>query len=89
MWAPRVDDGEALHRETRYFLDCVASGEQPVNDGRAGLRVVRMLEAADDSLRRRRESVYAGARIGGLLPRPGSAPLQGAAGGVPVASASH
>jgi predicted dehydrogenase len=89
MWAPRVDDGEALHRETRYFLDCVASGERPINDGHAGLRVVRMLEAADDSLRRRRESVYAGARIGGSFPRPDAATPQRVAGGVPVTSASH
>jgi predicted dehydrogenase len=52
MWAPRVDQTEALQLETRYFLDCVASGATPFNDGRAGLRVVRMLEAADESLRR-------------------------------------
>ena len=58
MWAPRVDQTEALQLETRYFLDCVASGEKPFNDGRAGLRVVRMLEAADESLKRRREIFY-------------------------------
>jgi predicted dehydrogenase len=62
MWAPRVDQTEALHLETRYFLDCVASGERPYNDGRAGLRVVKMLEWADDSLKRRREVVYAAGR---------------------------
>src|SRR6266704_277467 len=44
MWAPRVDQTEALELETRHFLDCVASGHTPVNDGRAGLRVVKMLE---------------------------------------------
>jgi len=60
MWAPRVDQTEALQLEARYFLDCVASGAKPFNDGRAGLRVVRMLEAADESLKRRREIVYAG-----------------------------
>jgi len=54
MWAPRIDQTEALHLETRYFLDCVASGEKPFNDGRAGLRVVKMLEEADESLKRRR-----------------------------------
>ena len=59
MWAPRLDETEALQRETRYFLDCIATGERPVNDGRAGLRVVRMLEAADESLRRHREVVFA------------------------------
>src|SRR3989454_917243 len=60
MWAPRVDQTEALQIETRYFLDCVASGEKPFNDGRAGLRVVRMLEAADESLTHRREIVSTG-----------------------------
>ena len=58
MWAPRVEEGEALQREARYFLDCIASGTRPFNDGRAGLRVVRILEAADESLRRRSEIVF-------------------------------
>jgi predicted dehydrogenase len=62
MWAPRVDHTEALQLEARYFLDCVTSSEQPFNDGRAGLRVVKMLEWADDSLRRRKEVVYAAGR---------------------------
>jgi predicted dehydrogenase len=51
MWAPRVDQTEALALETRYFLDCVDSGARPFNDGRAGLRVVRILEAAQKSVR--------------------------------------
>jgi predicted dehydrogenase len=51
MWAPRVDQTEALALETRYFLDCVESGARPFNDGRAGLRVVRILEAAQKSVR--------------------------------------
>jgi len=53
VWAPRVDQTEALKAELAYFLDCVASGETPFNDGEAGLRVVRMLEAADRSLAER------------------------------------
>ena len=57
MWAPRIDETEALQIETRYFVQCVTSGMTPFNDGRAGLRVVRMLEAADESLRRRQEIV--------------------------------
>jgi predicted dehydrogenase len=55
MWAPRVEAAEALQHEARYFLDCIASGERPFNDGHAGLRVVRILEAADESLKRRGE----------------------------------
>lgn len=53
MWAPRLEEGEALHREVRHFLDCIATGERPVNDGRAGWRVVRILEAAQRSIERR------------------------------------
>ena len=51
--APKVDQTEALKAELGYFLDCVADGKTPFNDGEAGLRVVRMLEAADKSLMER------------------------------------
>jgi predicted dehydrogenase len=62
MWAPRVEEGEALQREARYFLDCIASRARPFNDGKAGLRVVRILEAADESLKRRSEIVLPSSR---------------------------
>jgi predicted dehydrogenase len=62
MWAPRIDRTEPLQLETRYFLDCVVSGTTPFNDGRAGHRVVRMLEAADASLRRQRWVLNRGGR---------------------------
>jgi len=51
MWAPRVDQTEALRLELAYFVDCVLNRKTPINDGVAGLRVVRMLEAADKSVR--------------------------------------
>ena len=51
MWAPRVEQTEALAVETKYFLECVENNEEPFNDGRAGLRIVRLLEAADKSLK--------------------------------------
>jgi len=60
MWAPRIEQTEALQLETRYFLDCVSSGQEPFNDGRAGLRVVRMLEAIQKSLKRGGEPVPIG-----------------------------
>lgn len=55
MWAPRVEELEALQVETRYFLDCVTSGAKPFNDGHAGLRIVKILEAAEQSLKQHRE----------------------------------
>ena len=53
MWSPRVDQTEALRQETNYFVKCVSSNQTPFNDGPAGLRVVRLLEAAGRSLKER------------------------------------
>ena len=58
MWAPKVEQGEALRRELTYFVDCVSSGQEPFNDGRSGLRVVKMLEAASESLEKTGSLVY-------------------------------
>src|SRR5438552_17819129 len=51
MWAPRAEQTEALRVELGHFLDCVTNGRTPINDGAAGLRVVQILEAADQSLK--------------------------------------
>jgi predicted dehydrogenase len=53
VWAPRVEQTEALRVELEYFVDCVVNDRTPHNDGAAGLRIVRLLEAADRSLRER------------------------------------
>jgi len=53
MWAPQLEQVEALRLELGYFVDCIVKGETPFNDGASGLRVVKMLEAADESMRRR------------------------------------
>jgi len=53
MHAPRLEQVEALQQELKYFVDCMTTGQDPINDGRAGLRVVRMLEAASKSLSKR------------------------------------
>ncbi|MGA2019359.1 MAG: Gfo/Idh/MocA family oxidoreductase [Candidatus Sulfotelmatobacter sp.] len=58
MWAPQIEQVEALHRELAYFTECILKNEVPINDGRAGLRVVRMLEAASESLRQRGALIY-------------------------------
>jgi predicted dehydrogenase len=59
MWSPKVESIEALRAELSYFVDCIQAGESPINDGLAGLRIVRMLEAAEESLSRKGEAVYA------------------------------
>jgi predicted dehydrogenase len=53
MWAPQLDNTEALRVEALEFIRCVESGTRPLTDGEAGLRVVRILEAATTSLARR------------------------------------
>jgi len=53
MWAPKVEQVEALKVEAAYFVDCILNNQTPFNDGQAGLRIVRMLEAADESLKKK------------------------------------
>lgn len=53
MWAPKVEQTEALAAEAKYFVECLSHNVRPMNDGVAGLRVVNMLEAADESLKHR------------------------------------
>jgi predicted dehydrogenase len=53
-----VEQVEALKLELGYFVECIRKSEAPFNDGRAGLKVVRMLEAATKSLAKRGELVY-------------------------------
>jgi predicted dehydrogenase len=57
MWAPQVEQVEALRAEASYFLKCINENLKPFNDGEAGLRVVRILEAADRSIRGRGEAI--------------------------------
>ncbi len=52
MYAPVVPNIEALKTEVNYFNQCIINGERPHNDGSAGLRIVKMLEATDRSLAR-------------------------------------
>lgn len=59
MHAPKIEEAEALKVETRYFLDCIMNKTRPINDGIAGLRVVRILEAAEQSLNQHKEIVLA------------------------------
>jgi len=59
MWAPKIENVEALKAELSYFVNCIKDSVTPFNDGVSGLRVVRMLEAAEESLKQKGEAVYA------------------------------
>ena len=50
MFAPQLDITEALGSELSEFVGCVERGTKPSADGAAGLRVVRILEAASRSM---------------------------------------
>ena len=50
MYAPKVEDLEALALETKHFVECINKGTQPITGGQAGLEVVKILEASKKSL---------------------------------------
>jgi len=58
IWVPKLEQVEALTRETQYFVDCIMNNHTPINDGLSGLRVVQMLEAVDRSMAQRGDMVY-------------------------------
>jgi predicted dehydrogenase len=64
-WSPHLEQEEPLQNVVRHFVDCIASGKPPISDGRTGLRIVRILEAAQESIQSQ------GARV--LLPKPTAA----------------
>jgi len=57
IWTPKLENLEALKQETAYFLECVTNSTKPHNDGLAGLQVVRLLDACDQSLRQNGKTV--------------------------------
>lgn len=65
MWAPKLDSSEALRVEGEHFVDCIINSKTPITDGKLGLRVVEVIEAATSSMRGRGETVH--------LPRQGAA----------------
>jgi predicted dehydrogenase len=50
MWAPKLDNREALAVECEHFVECVRFAKVPWSDATAGLRVVRLIQAAQRSV---------------------------------------
>ncbi|HEX6626257.1 MAG TPA: Gfo/Idh/MocA family oxidoreductase [Pyrinomonadaceae bacterium] len=67
MWAPRFDTTEALRTEAHHFVECVEKATRPETDGLEGLRIVRIMEAAEQSLRDRGKLVELPADVGALV----------------------
>ncbi len=51
MYCPYVKQDEPLKIECQHFLDCIKFGTEPTSSGLDGLNVVRVLEAASESLK--------------------------------------
>jgi predicted dehydrogenase len=51
VWSPNVSNEEPLARMVAHFVTCAREGKRPITDGHAGLRVVRILEAAQRSIK--------------------------------------
>jgi len=50
IWSPNIEPAEALQAVVSHFADCIRQGATPRSDGQLGLRVVRLLAAANQSL---------------------------------------
>ena len=50
IFIPKIDMTEPLRNECAHFVECAREGKRPRTDGENGLRVVRVLEAAQESL---------------------------------------
>jgi predicted dehydrogenase len=59
IFSPRIPNVEPLRLECEHFVDCIRTGSQPRSDGASGLRVVRVLEALQESLVSSRREVIA------------------------------
>ena len=53
MFAPKLDDQEALALETQHFAECIKEGKEPLTGGVAGLEVVKVLVASKESLKKK------------------------------------
>jgi predicted dehydrogenase len=51
VYIPKLEATEALRAEAQYFVECVGKDCEPFNTGESGLQVVRLLEAADESIK--------------------------------------
>ncbi len=58
MFAPKLSGIEALRAGGEHFVECILNKKVPETDGRLGLRVIELIEAATSSMRGKGETVY-------------------------------
>ena len=59
---PKLDEGEPLNAMCRHFIECIKTGNTPVSDGISGLRVVKVIEALQESLKNQGREVFLDAK---------------------------
>jgi hypothetical protein len=57
MFCPKIDGTEALGAEVNHIIDCLGNGQKSVISGQAGLMVVKILEAAQESIKNRGKEI--------------------------------
>lgn len=57
MYAPKLDQTEALKSECAHFVECIRSGKAPISDGVFGLEIVKILEAAQLSMNQKGKNI--------------------------------
>ena len=51
MYSPQLDTTEALSLMVREFAACIKENRNPLTDGESALRVLRVLESAEKSIK--------------------------------------
>jgi len=70
-YIPHLQQEEPLKLACQHFIDCIGTLSQPLTDGREGLEMVRILEAATASLKMKGAPVTFGGLNGAVLaPEP-------------------
>jgi predicted dehydrogenase len=58
MWAPKLDESEALKAGANDFVEAIENKKKTLCDGRLGLRVIEIIEAATSSMKARGETIH-------------------------------
>jgi predicted dehydrogenase len=55
---PKINGAEPIHTELNHFLDWILDETEPLSDGKSGLEVVRVLEAAQESIKNENKPIF-------------------------------
>ena len=73
-YIPHIQQEEPLKRACQHFIDCIETNSEPLTNGRRGLELVRILEAASASLKMNGAPVtFSGSNGATPAPRPAKA----------------